>query len=71
MKTVIFILYYAHIVVVIGCLAALIWDTLTGNFAKALLDSILLLINTMVVAIAEDYNEPRQQMFNFIDKYLK
>lgn len=71
MKTVIFILYYAHIVVAIGCLAALIWNTLTGNFANALLDSILLLINIMVTAIAEDYNEPRQQMFNFIDKYLK
>lgn len=71
MKTVIFILYYAHIVVAIGCLAALIWNTLTGNFASALLDSILLLINIIVAATAEDYNEPRQQMFNFIDKYLK
>lgn len=71
MKTVIFILYYTQIAVAIGCLAALIWNTLTGNFASALLDSVLLLINIMVAATAEDYDEPRQQMFNFIDKYLK
>jgi hypothetical protein len=71
MKTVIFILYYAHIVVTIWCLAALIWNTLIGHFATAILDSILLLINIIVAATAEDYNEPRQQMFNFIDKYLK
>lgn len=71
MKTVIFILYYAHIVVTIGFLAALIWNTLTGHFGKALLDSVLLLINIMVTAMANEYEEPRQQMFNFIDKYLK
>ena len=71
MKTTIFILYYTQIVVAIWCLIALIWNTLTGNFAIALLDSILLLINIIVAATAEEYNEPRQQMFNFIDKYLK
>ena len=71
MKIASFILYYMQIVVAIWCLIALIWNTLTGNFAIALLDSILLLINIMVAATAEDYDEPRQQMFNFIDKYLK
>lgn len=71
MKTAIFILYYTQIAVAIWCLIALIWNTLTGNFAIALLESILLLINIMVAATVEDYDEPRQQMFNFIDKYLK
>lgn len=71
MKTAIFILYYVQIAVAIGCLAALIWNTLTGNFATALLDSVLLLVNIMVAAIGEEYDEPRRQMFNFIDKYLK
>lgn len=71
MKTTIFILYYMQIAITIVCLAALIWSTLTGNFATAILDSVLLLINIMVAETAEDYDEPRQQMFNFIDKYLK
>ncbi|MEE1303848.1 MAG: hypothetical protein U0K68_01660 [Agathobacter sp.] len=71
MKTVTFILYYIQIAVVIWCLGALIWSILTGDFATALLDSILLLINIMVTAMADKYEEPRQQMFNFIDKYLK
>ena len=71
MKTVIFISYYTQIAIVIWCFAALIWNTLTDNFAIALLYSVLLLINIMTAAISEVYNEPRQQMFNFIDKYLK
>lgn len=71
MKTVIFIMYYIQIAVAIWCLAASIWNIFTGHFAVALLDSALLLMNLMIAAIAEEYNEPRQQMFNFIDKYLK
>ena len=71
MKTLTFILYYTQIAIVIWYLGAFIWNILIGNFAVALLESVLLLVNIMVAAIAEDYNEPRQQMFNFIDKYLK
>lgn len=71
MKTVIFILYYTQIAIVIWCLGAFIRNILIGNFAVALLESVLLLVNVMVAAIAEAYEEPRQQMFNFINKYLK
>ena len=71
MKTASFILYYSQIVVAIWCLVALIWNTLLGNFDTALLDGVLLIINIMVAAIADEYDEPRRQMFNFINKYLK
>ena len=71
MKTASFILYYIQIVVAIWCLVASIWNTLLGNFGIALLDSVLLIINIMVAAIADEYDEPRQQMFDFIDKCLK
>ena len=71
MKTASFILYYSQIVVAIWCLVALIWNTLVGNFAIALIDSVLFLVNIMVTAITEEYKEPRQHMYKFIDKYLK
>ena len=71
MKTASFILYYIQIVVAIWCLVTLIWNTLLGNFAIALLYSVLLLINIMAAAIADEYDAPRRQMFRFIDKYLK
>lgn len=71
MKTVSFILFYMTIVLCVILLISITCNAILGHFEIAILHAVLLLCNMLAAAIGDAYEEPRNQMYKFIDKYLK
>lgn len=71
MKKIIYFCYYSSIILMIAMIYYIIKYSLVYNWFGVFVNTCLFVLLLISTACDDTFKEPREQMFNFINKYLK